>query len=96
MTIDKTTVDKLAKLSSLKISDENKEKIGQELAEIVEFVENLNGIDVSHVDATFTTIECGQKLRVDTVLKEEGLTERIMANAPKKEDGYFIVPTIIE
>ncbi|MEA2018450.1 MAG: Asp-tRNA(Asn)/Glu-tRNA(Gln) amidotransferase subunit GatC [Campylobacterota bacterium] len=96
MTIDNTTVDKLAKLSSLEISEDRKEIIGKELADIVTFVENLNEIDVSHVDATFTTIEGGQSLREDNVFKEDGLTQRIMSNAPKKENGYFIVPTIIE
>jgi len=96
MTIDNTTVDKLAKLSSLEINEDRKETIGKELADIVTFVENLNEIDVSHVDATFTTIEGGQPLREDNSFKEDGLSKRIMENAPKAEENYFIVPTIIE
>lgn len=96
MIIDNTTVNKLAKLSSLEISEDRKEKIAQELADIVTFVENLNEIDVSHVDATFTTIEGGQPLREDNSFKEDGLSKRIMDNAPKSEENYFIVPTIIE
>jgi len=96
MTIDNTTIDKLAKLSSLSIDENRKESLANELADIVTFVENLNEIDVSHVDATFTTIEGGQPLREDNSFKEDGLTERIMANAPKSADNHFIVPTIIE
>ena len=96
MIIDNTTVDKLAKLSSLEISEDYKEDIGKELADIVEFVENLNEIDVSCVDATFTTIKGGQPLREDNSSTNIALTKRIMTNAPKKDDGYFIVPTIIE
>ena len=96
MVIDNTTVDKLAKLSSLEISEDKKALIGQELADIVEFVENLNEIDVSHVDATFTTIQGGQPLREDISEKVDGLAEHIMANAPKSEDNYFVVPAIIE
>jgi aspartyl-tRNA(Asn)/glutamyl-tRNA(Gln) amidotransferase subunit C len=96
MTIDNTTVDKLAKLSSLTIEEDKKEHIANELAQIIEFVENLNEIDVSHVDATFTTIEGGQKLREDVAIKEEGQCEAIMANAPKSENNYFVVPAIIE
>jgi aspartyl-tRNA(Asn)/glutamyl-tRNA(Gln) amidotransferase subunit C len=96
MTIDNTTIDKLAKLSSLTIDDDRKEALGKELADIVTFVENLNEIDVSHVDATFTTIEGGQPLREDASFKEDGLSNRIMANAPKSADNHFIVPTIIE
>jgi len=96
MTIDNTTIDKLAKLSSLTIDESKKESLGKELADIVTFVENLNEIDVSHVDATFTTIEGGQPLREDRSFKEDGLSDKIMANAPKSADNHFIVPTIIE
>ena len=96
MTIDNTTVDRLAKLSSLSIDDSKKEAIAKELGDIVEFVENLNEIDVSHVNATFTTIEGGQPLREDIAEAKEELANDIMKNAPKSEDNYFVVPAIIE
>ncbi len=96
MTIDNNTIDKLAKLSSLQIDESKKEILGQELGQIVGFVENLNEIDVSSVEATFTTISGGQPLREDIPHKDEQEVEAIMANAPKSEDGYFIVPAIIE
>ena len=53
-------------------------------------------INVDHVDAAFTTVEGGQPLREDNSFKEDGLADRIMANAPKCVDNHFIVPTIIE
>lgn len=96
MTIDNTTVDKLAKLSSLTIEDDKKEAIAAELGQIIEFVENLNEIDVSHVDATFTTIAGGQPMREDEAVKKEEMSEAIMKNSPKSEDNYFVVPAIIE
>jgi len=96
MTIDNNTIDKLAKLSSLNIEDDKKESLAKELGQIVEFVENLNDIDVSKVDATFTTIEGGQPLREDESYKDKEQIEAIMNNAPKSEDGYFVVPAIIE
>ncbi|MEA3499007.1 MAG: Asp-tRNA(Asn)/Glu-tRNA(Gln) amidotransferase subunit GatC [Campylobacterota bacterium] len=96
MIIDNTTVDKLAKLSSLDIDDEKKDLIGKELADIVKFVENLNEIDVSSVDATFTTISGGQPLREDISSKIDGEAESIMKNSPKTEENCFVVPAIIE
>ena len=96
MTIDNNTIDKLAKLSSLQIDESKKESLGKELGQIVGFVENLNEIDVSSVEATFTTISGGQPLREDVADKNEQEVEAIMKNAPKSEDGYFIVPAIIE
>ena len=96
MTIDDKTIDKLAKLSSLEISEDSKENLKSELADIVNFVENLNEIDVSSVEATFTTIAGGQPLRQDIIDASEELSAHIMNNAPKTEDNYFIVPPIIE
>ena len=96
MTINNETIDKLAKLSSLDIPQENKEALSKELDEIIGFVENLNQIDVSSVDATFTIIDGGQQLREDVACKDEEMIEAIMKNAPKSEDNYFIVPAIIE
>ena len=96
MTIDNTTIDKLAKLSSLEISEEKKAKLQEELGQIVTFVENLNEIDVSGVDATFTTISGGQPFRKDEVTSKKEVSEHILANEPKTADNHFIVPPIIE
>ena len=96
MTIDNKTIDKLAKLSSLEISEDRKESLKNELEDIVSFVENLNEVDVSTVEATFTTITGGQPLRADKVEENEDTAQRIMKNSPKTEENYFIVPQIIE
>lgn len=96
MAIDDNTIDKLAKLSSLEIDDSKKESLKAELGEIINFVENLNELDVSHIDATFTTVEGGTPLREDVSNQDLEMSKHILENAPKAEDGYFIVPKIIE
>ena len=96
MTVDDNLIAKLAKLSSLEIDDSRKEKLKSELADIINFVENLNDIDVSHIEATFTTIEGGTPLREDVSNQDLELSNHILKHAPKSEDGYFIVPKIIE
>ncbi len=96
MTIDDTLINKLSKLSSLEIAEDKKENLKTELAEIVEFVENLNEIEVSHVDATFTIIEGGARLREDIAVTDIELSNHILDHSPKNENGYFIVPKIIE
>lgn len=96
MEVDNVLIDKLAKLSSLEISEERKESLKSELGDIINFVENLNEIDVSHIEATFTTIEGGTPLREDVSKQDLELSQNVLKNAPKSEDGYFIVPKIIE
>lgn len=96
MNVDDKLIDKLAKLSSLEIDDSKKESLKSELADIINFVENLNEIDVSDIEATFSTIEGGTPLREDVAKQDLELSKHILNNAPKSEDGYFIVPKIIE
>ena len=96
MTVDDKLIAKLAKLSSLEIDDSRKEKLKSELGDIINFVENLNEIDVSNIEATFSTIEGGTPLREDVSKQDLELSNHILRHAPKSEDGYFIVPKIIE
>ncbi|RXK13501.1 Asp-tRNA(Asn)/Glu-tRNA(Gln) amidotransferase GatCAB subunit C [Halarcobacter mediterraneus] len=96
MTVDDKLIDKLAKLSSLEIEESKKEVLKSELADIINFVENLNEIDVSNIEATFNTVEGGTPLREDVSTQDLELSKHILANAPKSEDNYFIVPKIIE
>jgi len=96
MVVDDKLIEKLAKLSSLEVDDTKKENLKSELADIINFVENLNDIDVSHIEATFSTIEGGTPLREDVSKQDLELSNHILEHAPKSEDGYFIVPKIIE
>ena len=96
MTVDDKLIAKLEKLSSLQVDDSRKEKLKSELADIINFVENLNDIDVSHIEATFSTIEGGTPLREDVAIQDLDLSNHILKHAPTSEDGYFIVPKIIE
>ncbi len=96
MTIDDKAIEKLAKLSSLEINDDKKESLKKELGDIINFVENLNDIDVSHIEATFTTVEGGTPLREDVAVQDLELSSHIVNHAPKSEEGFFIVPKIIE
>lgn len=96
MTIDDKLIERVAKLSSLRISESEKEALKEELGDIVGFVENLNSLDVSNVDATFNTLEGGTQLAKDEPKSSKEISEHIIKNAPKSEDNFFIVPKIIE
>jgi aspartyl-tRNA(Asn)/glutamyl-tRNA(Gln) amidotransferase subunit C len=94
--IDDSVLKKLEKLSMLEIDENKREKIKSELEGIVNFVENLNELDVSHIDATFTTLEGGTPLRDDAVVDNRALADSVLGNAPLSEGRYFKVPKIIE
>lgn len=86
-------IEKLEKLSNLHVA--NKEEMAQQLASILEYVENLKELDTDSVDATFATLKGGTPVREDVVCKSD-VIEDVMQHAPNAEDDFFIVPNIIE
>ena len=93
MKIDEKLLEKLEKLSMIKV--DNKEGMINDLNQIVDFVEILNDVDTSDVDATFSTLNTSTPMREDIPVDNEAI-KTIIANAPKTAGNYFIVPKIIE
>ena len=96
MKIDDELLRKLEKLSSLKISDEKREGVIKQLSEIVEFVENLSELPLDGEEATFTTLSGGTPFREDTPNVNNDIIKTILKHAPQSENGFFVVPKIIE
>ncbi len=96
MKVNTNILKKLEKLSMLEIRDEEKESMVNNLSEIVSFVENLNELNLQDKDASFATLSGGTPFREDVPQKNEETIGIILQNAPKKEDGFFVVPKIIE
>ncbi len=59
MTIDNKVLENLEKLSMLKIADDKKGELARQLTEILQFVDNLNELDTSKLDASFSTLGGG-------------------------------------
>lgn len=96
MQIDNKLLSKLETLSSLKIEPAKREEIIGQLSDIVNFVENLNELDLGSEEATFTTVEGGTPLREDEAVLDEEIIDTILKNAPKTDGRFFSVPSIIE
>jgi len=94
--IDNTVLEKLEKLSMLKIDDEKKEELASQLTEILTYVENLSELDTDDLDASFSTLEGGTPMREDTPLQQPEIVKHIFSHAPDTENDFFIVPKIIE
>jgi len=96
VTIDNSLLEKLEKLSMLKIEDEKKEELASQLTEILSYIENLNELDTDALDATFSTLSGGTPLREDMPKTNREVSQSIFKHAPNAEDDFFIVPKIIE
>ena len=96
MKIDNRLLEKLEKLSSLEIAKDKRDEMVNQLSKIVEFIENLNELDLDNEEATFTTATGGTPMREDTPSLNPQVIKTILQNAPKSENSSFVVPKIIE
>ncbi len=96
MQVDDALLTRLEKLSFLKISDEKRGEIIEQLSEIVGFVDNLSELNTDNVDASFAMSDAATPLREDIVESDPTVHEEILKHAPKSADDFFIVPKIIE
>lgn len=95
MHIDNTILEKLETLSHLRVDENKKTQIVEQLSEIVSYIENLNELDTDHLDASFSTLEGGTPMRADVPSTNPAVGRSILSNSPHYEDDFFVVPAII-
>jgi aspartyl-tRNA(Asn)/glutamyl-tRNA(Gln) amidotransferase subunit C len=96
MSLDLTTVDKIAHLARLALADAERDKYRQELNKILAAIEEINAIDTSHVQPMAHSMdELTQRLRADEI-SETNQRDRFQAIAPATEAGLYLVPKVIE
>lgn len=89
MLVDKEKVKKVAKLANLPVLDEELDKYSSQISKILDYIEKLEKVDVSKVDALYNVSENKSKLREDEV-KKSLHQEEALQNASNKKDGFFV------
>lgn len=95
MSVDITDVKRVAKLARIAVSDEEATKLQGELSNIMGFVDQLKEVDVEGVAPMTSVIEVEMRKR-DDVVNDGNKADDIVANAPASEDGFFMVPKVVE
>lgn len=92
--LSKEEVLKIAKLSKLKLSDEELIDMEKSLNEIFEYIKQINEVDVSNVDPLYNVLEIKDRTRED-IVKNIEKKEDFLNNAPKKDEEFVILPKIV-
>lgn len=95
MSVDSATVRRIAHLSRIAIEENEVERLRGELNAILAFVEQLSAVDVEGVEPIASALPMQMKKRAD-VVTDGGIADQVLANAPAKEDHYFVVPKVVE
>lgn len=95
MAVDTETVRRIAFLSRLKVEDDKIAATEAEFNKILNWVEQLNEVNTDGVEPLVSVNETNLTLREDEVT-DGNKSAAILANAPQKEYGYFVVPKVVE
>lgn len=95
MALDKATVARIAHLARIRVPEEELEPLTAELARILTWVEQLAEVDTENVEPLRKVMDIPAHWRED-VVTDGGRPEQILMNAPRRHDGYFVVPKVVE
>jgi aspartyl-tRNA(Asn)/glutamyl-tRNA(Gln) amidotransferase subunit C len=95
MSVDADTVRRVAHLARLAVAEDEVEHLRGELNAILAFVEQLAEAEVDGVEPMTSVTPMAMKVRKDEVT-DGGIADAIMANAPAREDHFFLVPKVVE
>ena len=94
MFVDKEQIKHIAKLSKIKLNDEELDQISKQVEQILEYVDKLNEIN-DDIEPLENISGNYNRLRDDVIIDFNN-KEQILKNAPKTKDGFILVPKVLD
>ena len=95
MSIDKDKAREIAFLARIRVEDGALEGVASEISGILDWVEQLGELDTANVEPMASPVNVTLPLRADAVTDGD-YPDRVLANAPEREDGFYTVPKVVE
>jgi aspartyl-tRNA(Asn)/glutamyl-tRNA(Gln) amidotransferase subunit C len=95
MSVDADTVRRVAHLARIAVAEDEVEHLRGELNAILAFVEQLAAVNVDGVEPMTSVTPMTMRMRKDEVTDGD-IADAVMANAPAREDHFFLVPKVVE
>lgn len=95
MSIDTETARKVAHLARIKVEEDRLPALAQEFSNILDFIEQLNEVDVDGVEPMVSVTPMRLKRRRD-VVTDGDIQAQVLKNAPDAREGFFAVPKVVE
>lgn len=93
--IDDTTIEYVAILAKLELSDEEKEQAKKELSRMLEHIDKMKELDTAGIESAAYIFPIQNVFREDVITNCEE-SEKILSNAPKQQYHMFVVPRTFE
>ena len=85
----------VAKLARLRLTDEEAQVFQEQLAHVLQHVDQLAGVDVSGVEAAAHAVPMFNVFREDEP-REWFTAEEALQNAPRQANSLFVVTKVVE
>lgn len=95
MSVDSKTVRRIARLARIAVNDGEVALMEKELNALLAWVEQLSDVDVSGVAPMTSVVEQRLKMRAD-IITEGARAADVLKNAPLTDEGFFLVPKVVE
>ena len=95
MSVTHADVRKVANLSRIALPEDQVAHMTDELNGILGWIEQLNEVDVDGVEPLTSVVEVALPMRED-IVTDGNIQSKILSNAPSSEDGFFVVPKVVE
>ena len=95
MSINIKTARKVAHLARIEVAEDSLAPLAAELSNILNFMEQLNEVDITGVDPMTSVTPMDLKKRED-VVSDGNIQDKILKNAPDTREGFFAVPKVVE
>ena len=93
--VDSATVEKIARLARLRLAEDKKEPIAQDLNRILSWIEELNEVNTDGVEPLASVTGHSLPLRRDEITDGD-VADKVLANSPEEASGFFVVPKVVE
>ena len=93
--IDLLALEKLSKLSRLKVNESSVKELIKDLNQIIGFIDQLNEVNTENIEPLSSVTGHQLPLRKDQVTDGK-ISKIILENAPEKISDYFVVPKVVE
>ncbi|MDP8256065.1 MAG: Asp-tRNA(Asn)/Glu-tRNA(Gln) amidotransferase subunit GatC [Candidatus Alcyoniella australis] len=94
MSIQRTTVHRVAELARLELSDDELDQLTADIGEVLDYVAKLESIEFGEIEPTSHPLELDARMRPDEA-QPSATNEQALANAPADAQQMFLVPRII-
>lgn len=95
MEINAETVQHLAQLSNIALTDNESERLQKDLNSIVQYISQLDELDTDGVESTYQVFEMENVWRPDEILPQEAEREQLLALTVATQDNQIKVPKVL-